>query len=74
MLNRIVLAVVVAVAVGLVLVGLLGPFLLQVHTPSTDVLGHFCKDYGWPVGILLGLWYFFAGGGLNLPSLRPPAK
>ncbi len=76
MIQRIVLACVVAVAVGLVLVGLLGPLLVGMHVPIANTVGAFFVQYGWVIAVLAGLWWFFAGGGIvtrfrNTPT--PPA-
>jgi site-specific recombinase len=61
LLGRIVLAVVVAIVVGLVCMALLGPLLVAMHVPPAVVLGNFLVTYGWTLGILAGLWYFFSG-------------
>jgi hypothetical protein len=70
MIARLVLAVVVAVVVGLGLTALLGPILVSLHVPIAVVIGHFFVLWGWVIGILAGLWFFFAGGGFSFPSLR----
>ena len=61
MLARVVLAVVVAVVVGLVCI-LLGMVLGSLNVPITDTIGSFLKQWGWVIGVLAGLWYFFAPG------------
>lgn len=61
MIGRIVLAVVVAVVVGLVLVGLLGPILASLGVPIAVTVGAFFVRWGWVLGILAGLWFFFSG-------------
>jgi hypothetical protein len=61
MIARVVIAVVVAVVVGLLLVGLLGPILISLHVPIAVVVGRFFLVWGWVLGVLAGLWYFFAG-------------
>ena len=60
--KRIVLAVVVAVVVGIVLTALLGPILVSIHVPIAEVIGHFFEDWGFIIGVLAGLWFYFAGG------------
>jgi hypothetical protein len=60
--GKLVLAVVIAVVVGIVLVGLLGPVLVSVHVPIAEVIGHFFEEWGFVIGVLCGLWYYFAGG------------
>lgn len=64
LISRIVLSVIVMVVVGLLLVGLLGPFLLSVSVVPMVILGRFCVDWGWALGLLCGLWFFFSRGGL----------
>ena len=63
MIAKLILAVVVAVAVGLVLVGLLGPVLTTLKAPVAVSVGDFFVAYGWVIGVLAGLWFFFAGSG-----------
>lgn len=65
MIGRIVLAVVVAVAVGLVLVELLGPLLVTLSAPIAVVVGGFFERAGWVIGVLCGLWFYFAGAGVT---------
>lgn len=62
MIARAVLAVVVAVVVGIVLVALLGPILVSLKVPIASTVGKFFENYGYVIGVLAGLWYFFAGG------------
>jgi hypothetical protein len=61
MITRIVLALVVAVIVGLVLVALLGPILVGLAVPIAVTVGDFFVKYGWVLGVLAGLWFFFSG-------------
>ncbi len=61
MIGRIVIAVVVAVVVGLLCVGLLGPILVSLAVPIAVTVGRFFEKWGWVLGVLAGLWYFFAG-------------
>lgn len=70
MITRTVLALVVAVVLGLVLVGLLGPILVGLTVPIAVTVGNFFVKYGWVLGVLAGLWFFFAGGNLTA-RLRP---
>ena len=72
MITRIVLAVIVAVVVGILLTALLGPILDSLKVPIATTIGHFFDNWGFVIGILCGLWYFFAGGGLpSLPKRNP---
>ena len=66
LIGRIVLAVIIAVVVGLVLVGLLGPILITLHVPIASTVGGFFVDFGWALGVLAGLWFFFTGGSWRL--------
>ncbi len=61
MITRIVLAVVVAVVVGLVLAYLLGPILVSLAIPIAVVVGDFFVRWGFALGVLAGIWYFFSG-------------
>jgi hypothetical protein len=67
--GRIVLAVVVAVVVGIVLVGLLGPVLVTVKVPIAVTVGRFFESWGFVIGVLAGLWFYFSGA--NLPGVKP---
>lgn len=67
--GRAVLAVVVAVVVGIVLTALLGPILNTLKVPIATTLGDFFVNYGFVIGVLAGLWYFFAGWSWS----KPPA-
>lgn len=62
MIARVVLSVVVAVVVGIVLVALLGPILDTLKVPIATTIGNFFIAYGYVIGVLCGLWYFFSGG------------
>lgn len=64
--SRIVLAVVIAVIVGIVLVGLLGPVLISVKVPIAVTVGRFFVDWGFVLGLLAGLWFYFAGGSFSI--------
>lgn len=67
-LTRLVLAVIVAVVVGIALVGLLGPVLVTVKVPIATTIGAFFVNWGYVIGVLAGLWYYFAGSAwLNRP-------
>jgi len=71
MIGKAVLAIVIAVVVGIVLTALLGPILISVNVPIAEVIGKFFKEWGFVIGVLAGLWYFFAGGGFTWPSRTP---
>lgn len=57
-----VISVIIAVVVGLVLVALVGPFLVTMKAPPLVTIGDFCTNWGWVVGILVGVWHYFTGG------------
>jgi hypothetical protein len=61
MIARLVLSVVVAVVVGLALVYLLGPVLASLVVPIAVAVGDFLTRFGFLLGALAGLWYFFSG-------------
>lgn len=61
MLRKLILAVVVAVVVTLACV-LLGAILTSLNVAIATTIGNFLKSYSAAIGVLAGLWYFFAGG------------
>lgn len=72
MIARVVLAVVIAVVVGIVLTALLGPILDTLKVPIATTVGEFFVSYGFPIGVLAGIWFFFAGGGITFPTIGGP--
>ena len=60
LLSRLVLAVIVAVVVGLVCI-LLGTILATLKVPIAVTIGDFLATWGWVIGVLAGLWFFFTG-------------
>lgn len=66
MLARIILAVVVAVVVTLACV-LLGSILVALTVQIAVTIGDFLKNYAAVIGVLAGLWWFFAGPRQPLP-------
>lgn len=69
MFNKLVLAVVVAVVVTLACI-LVGGILIALKVAIAVTIGDFLKDYSGVLGVLAGLWYFFAGGGINFPTRK----
>lgn len=63
MLSLLVLSVIVACVVGLVAI-LAGKVLASIGIPIAATVGGFLEQYGWVIGVLAGLWYFFTGGEL----------
>lgn len=63
LIGRIVLAVVIAVIVGLLCI-LLGSILITLNIPIAETVGGWLKQWGFVLGVLAGLWYFFTHGGL----------
>jgi uncharacterized membrane protein len=68
MIPRLILAVVVAVVVTLACI-LLGAILASLGIAIAVTVGGFLKQWGAVIGILAGLWYFFADG-FNWPQRR----
>jgi hypothetical protein len=68
MLQRILLAVVVAVAAGLICL-LVGIVLDALKVPPAVAVGGFLVAYCWVIGVLFGLWYFLKGGSLGIGGL-----
>jgi hypothetical protein len=66
MIARLVLAVVVGVVVGLLCI-LFGGILVSLHVPIAATVGAWLTDWGWVLGFLAFLWYFFAGGNFTIP-------
>lgn len=64
MLSRLVLAVVVAVVVTLVCI-LVGELLVTLHVSFAETIGSFLRNLAAVIGLLAGLWYFFAGNGIT---------
>jgi hypothetical protein len=60
MLRKIVLAVIVAIVVTLGCI-FLGDVLGTLKVDIAVTVGDFLKQWGSVIGILAGLWYFFAG-------------
>lgn len=60
MLGKLVLSVVVAVVVTLGCV-LVGSILTTLTVDVAVTIGNFLKVYSAVIGVLAGLWYFFAG-------------
>ena len=61
MISRLILALVVAIVVGLGCI-LLGGILGSLHIPIAETVGSFLERYAWVIGILAGLAHFFGGG------------
>lgn len=68
MLARIVLAVVVAIIVGLACI-LVGGILSSLGIPIADTVGDFLLRWGWVLGVLAGLAHFF--GAMTFPRFGP---
>ncbi len=69
MIVRLILAAVVMVVVGLVCI-LLGSVLATLKVPVLTTIGGFLEAWGWVLGFLAGVWYFFAGG--SFPGFNRP--
>ncbi len=61
MLTRLIQAVLVAVVFGLVCI-LLGGILITLKVPIAVTVGGFLTEWGWVLGVVAGLWFYFGGG------------
>lgn len=61
-----ILALIIAVVVWLLTSALLGPILMSLAVPIAITVGAFFVTWGWMIGLLAGLWYFFTRSGLRL--------
>lgn len=66
--TRIVQALLIAVAVGLFCI-LLGGVLVTLEVPIAVTVGGFFVEWGWVIGVIAGLWFFFGGGAF--PRIGP---
>lgn len=66
MIQRLILAVVVAVVVTLACT-LLGGILATLNVAVAVTIGNFLVKYSAGLGILAGLWWYFAGAPFNFP-------
>lgn len=58
MIETIILAVIIGIAVGLGCM-LVGKLLNSLGIPPAAAVGGFLEQYGWAIGVLAGLWWFF---------------
>lgn len=72
MLRRIILAVLIAVAAYLICIFVGGVLLTSLEAPIAVAVGQFLEKYASVISILVGLWYFFAGG-FSLPTFSKSA-
>jgi hypothetical protein len=63
MLRKLILSVIVAVVVTLACI-LLGAVLITLKVDIAVTVGEWLKQYGGVLGVLSGLWYFFAGSSI----------
>lgn len=68
--GRVILAIVVG-AIAWLLCMFIGGLLATLAIPPIVFVGHFLKDWGYVIGVLVGLWFFFAGGGFTWPPRTP---
>ena len=64
LIEAIIIAVVLAVIVGALLVYLLGPIIKTIPAPIAQIIGDFFVRFGWAIGLLVGVIWFFFGGSL----------
>jgi hypothetical protein len=62
--EAIVIAVIIAIIVGALLVYLLGPIIKSLPAPIAQIVGNFFVTWGWGIGVLVGLLWFFGGGSI----------
>ena len=62
MINRIVLACIVAVVIYLVCIFVGGVILTSLGVPIVVAVGAFLAQYAGIIAALAGLWHFFSGG------------
>jgi len=70
MITRVIQAILIAVVVGLLLI-LLGTILVTLKVPIAVTIGGFLEQWGWVIGVVAGLWFYFGGGAF--PKLGGPA-
>lgn len=58
--RQLILAVVVAAVTGLGCL-LLGSVLTDLNIPIAATIGTFLSAWGWVIGVLAGLWFYFTG-------------
>lgn len=61
-LRRALIALLVMVVVGFLLAIVLGPLLVTLKAPPAVFVGDIFVNWGWPIGVFVGLWYYFTGG------------
>lgn len=61
-LSKAILAVIIAVALGIVLTAFLGPILIGLKVPIAVSVGQALVAWGFVLGVLAGLWFYFKGG------------
>ncbi len=65
MLEAIIVAVLVAAVVGFLLVVVLGPVLNMLKVPIAVFIGGILVAWGWAIGVVVGLFWFFEHGGFG---------
>jgi predicted transporter len=63
MIQLIVIAVIIAIAVGLLCI-FLGRVVKSMNVPIAVTVGSFLEQFGWVLGVLAGIYYFATGGDL----------
>ena len=65
MIEHIVIAVVIAVIVGLLCI-FGGRILKSLSVPPAVTVGGFFEEYAWPIGVLVGIVWFITNGSFRL--------
>lgn len=55
------LAIVIAAAVGIVLMVFIGPILAGLKVPILTTVGAGLASWGWVIGVLAGAWFYLRG-------------
>lgn len=63
--GRLILAVIVGVITAIVLVGLVGPLLVDLKIDFAVTVGKFFVQWGSVLGLVAGLWFYFKGGAIG---------
>ena len=63
MIEQIVIAILVG-AIAWLVCKLLGAVLSTLAIPPIVAVGGFLSQFAYVIGVIVGLWYFFTGGGL----------
>lgn len=66
------IAAAIAGAVAWLVCVFIGGLLAMTGIPIAVYIGNFMKEWAVVISIIVAIWYFASGGGISLPSFRPP--